>query len=181
MTAAAPEAVRRVSPDADTPAPVRALTQLLDDLTAVLIELPVDAYVARPAGRVSGSIWGHVRHTLDHVAAWLSASPSRVLAYDHRERGTAVETDPSAAVRLILHLKAGLAERASDDLSVPLLVTSAVTTDGASVTGWSTLARELAFVISHTIHHHALVALLLERQGYAPPDRFGYAPSTPRE
>lgn len=48
------------------------------------------------------------------------------------------------------------------------------------VIGWSTLARELAFVMSHTIHHQAIVALLLEQQGGGVPDeRFGYAPSTP--
>jgi uncharacterized damage-inducible protein DinB len=44
---------------------------------------------------------------------------------------------------------------------------------------WSTHARELAFVISHTIHHCALMAVLLAVQGIPVPYRFGYAPSTP--
>jgi hypothetical protein len=43
----------------------------------------------------------------------------------------------------------------------------------------STLGRELAFVASHTIHHFAIVALLLRDMGIGVPARFGYAPSTP--
>jgi uncharacterized damage-inducible protein DinB len=49
-----------------------------------------------------------------------------------------------------------------------------------AVTGWSTLARELAFVVSHTIHHQAIIGLLLAVHGHTVPDRFGHSPSTPR-
>ena len=165
---------------ATTDAPVEALVRLLDDLTAVLIELPVDVYVARPAARVSGSIGGHVRHTLDHVGALLAADSASVLSYDHRERGTAVESDPAAAVRAILRLKAALERRrASAELASPLLVESMVTAEGQAVAGWSTLGRELAFVISHTIHHQAIIALLLSSQSLDVPHGFGRAPSTP--
>jgi uncharacterized damage-inducible protein DinB len=51
---------------------------------------------------------------------------------------------------------------------------------GEALTGWSTRARELAFVVSHTIHHQAIIALLMSFQGLAVPAQFGYAPSTPR-
>jgi uncharacterized damage-inducible protein DinB len=44
----------------------------------------------------------------------------------------------------------------------------------------STLARELLFVISHTIHHQALIAVLLSAAGRTVPEAFGLAPSTPR-
>jgi uncharacterized damage-inducible protein DinB len=43
----------------------------------------------------------------------------------------------------------------------------------------SSVGRELAFVVSHTIHHCAVIALLLRDLGVAVPPRFGYAPSTP--
>ena len=67
--------------------------------------------------------------------------------------------------------------RSMDD---PVLVTSLVTPAGESVTGWSTLGRELAYVNSHTIHHHALIAVLLALADVPVPDRLGLAPSTPR-
>jgi len=62
----------------------------------------------------------------------------------------------------------------------PICVTSLVTPAGESVTGWSTFGRELAFVNSHTIHHHALIAVLFALADVPVPDSLGLAPSTPR-
>jgi hypothetical protein len=42
----------------------------------------------------------------------------------------------------------------------------------------STLARELRALASHTIHHYALVAVVLRLRGVAVPAHFGVAPST---
>ena len=44
----------------------------------------------------------------------------------------------------------------------------------------TSLGRELAFVVQHTIHHAALIAVLLDILGVRVPADFGYAPSTPR-
>jgi hypothetical protein len=68
-------------------------------------------------------------------------------------------------------------ERALDE---PVCVASMVTTAGEPVTGWSTLGRELAFVNSHTIHHEAMIAVLLSLAAREVPDRLGLAPTTPR-
>lgn len=62
----------------------------------------------------------------------------------------------------------------------PVAVTAMLADEGGSLTSWSTLGRELAFVLSHTIHHQAMIALLLEGLGRPVADeRFGCAPSTP--
>jgi uncharacterized damage-inducible protein DinB len=37
----------------------------------------------------------------------------------------------------------------------------------------------VAFVVSHTIHHLAVIALLLRDLAVEVPPRFGYAPTTP--
>ena len=159
---------------------VSALRDRLEELMRLVLTLPVDAYGARTS-RVSGSIGEHVRHVLEHISSLVACCPSAVLSYDHRTRGTAVETEPSAAVREMMRLDAALERWADRSLDEPVAVTSVMAASGASVTGWSTMARELAFVMSHTIHHQAIVALLLEQQGTGLPDeRFGYAPSTPQ-
>ena len=164
---------------ADASSPVSALRRRLEDLMNLVMTLPADAYRAR-SSRVSGSVGEHVRHTLDHIASLVAASPATLLSYDHRSRGTTLVTEPSAAVREMMRLDAALDRWSERSLDEPLRVMSMMSSDGWVVTGWSTLARELAFVMSHTVHHQAIVALLLEQLGVEPPsERFGYAPSTP--
>jgi hypothetical protein len=46
------------------------------------------------------------------------------------------------------------------------------------VWSYSSIGRELQFLLSHTIHHYALIALALRLQGYEPSAEFGVAPST---
>ena len=160
--------------------PVAALRERLYELMRLVLTLSPDAYRMRTS-RVSGSVGEHVRHVLDHLSSLVAACPFAVLSYDHRTRGTAVEVDPSAAVREMMRLDAALERWVDRTLNEPVAVEAVLSTDGRSVTGWSTLGRELAFVMSHTIHHQAIVALLLEQQGSDVPDEhFGYAPSTPQ-
>ena len=42
----------------------------------------------------------------------------------------------------------------------------------------STVARELRFLVSHTVHHYALIAMVLRGHGLDPGEEFGVAPST---
>jgi DinB family protein len=164
------------------PLPVAALESALEDLAAVVASLSPDAYTARLFPNASGSIGQHVRHCLDHVSALVAADPSSCLSYDLRDRGTTVETDPAQALRCIQLLRIKIAVgRWSTRLDEPIRVISAVTRDGAMLTSMSTLARELAFVLSHTIHHQAMIGLLASLHGSDVPDGFGFAPSTPRQ
>ena len=160
--------------------PSRALRSLLDELDSLLSALATDVYCARLAADVSGSIGEHVRHCLDHVSALIAADPSGTLSYDRRHRGTAVETDPAEALRRIAQLKVALDSWTARSLDEPVRVTSMISSSGDAVTGWSTLARELAFVVSHTIHHQAIIGVLLAIHGHDVPERFGHSPSTPR-
>lgn len=160
--------------------PVMALRERLNELRRLVMTLPTAAYRARTAN-ASGAIGEHVRHVLDHLSALVGASPTAVLSYDNRTRGTSVESDPSAAVSEMMRLDLALERWTDRSLDEPIAVAAVLDADGQSVTGWSTFARELAFVMNHTIHHQAIIALLLEFQGHqALGDRFGYAPSTPR-
>lgn len=169
-----------VTPRRNESSAVSALRGRLDELLRLLLTLPTEAYCARPS-RVSGSIGEHVRHLLDHVSSLVSTNPVAVLSYDHRTRGTAVESQPSAGVCELMRLDAALERWGDRNLEDPIAVAAVTSTDGRSATGWSTLARELAFVMNHTIHHQAIIALLLERlDAELPDERFGYAPSTPR-
>jgi hypothetical protein len=160
--------------------PTWPLWQRLDQIAALLLEMPASVYTAPVATHVSGTVGEHVRHCLDHVSALLSSDASSTLSYDLRRRGTAVESDPGAALQQILRLKAALDRWSTRSLDEPIRVSSLIDASGASIAGWSTLGRELVFVLSHTIHHQATMAALLALHGVAAPEGFGYAPSTPQ-
>jgi uncharacterized damage-inducible protein DinB len=159
--------------------PATIIRRQLDDLAALVMATDETIYTSRPIA-VSGTIGEHVRHCLDHIAALVAAGPSQAMSYDRRQRGTAVERDPAEALQQIMRLQSSVDRWGVRTMDDPMCVTSLVTPAGESVTGWSTLGRELAFVNSHTIHHHALIAVLLELSDVPVPDRLGLAPSTPR-
>jgi len=155
------------------------ITRQLDDMADIVMSIDDATYVARPLDQVSGSIGEHVRHCLDHIGALVAATSSTPLSYDRRERGTAVERDPAEALRLIMRLKSAVGRWTERSMDEPISVASMLTATGQSVTGWSTLGRELAFVSSHTIHHEAMIAVLLSLAGLEVPDGLGLAPATP--
>ncbi len=161
------------------PTPVHALLALLHQMRAGIERIDDDDYAAPAPGRSSGGIGAHIRHSLDHVSALLTSTRSGVCEYDRRRRGTAVETSRRAALTRVRDLMATLACLDESRLDDPVLVESQLEPGGAMLLTRSSLGRELAFVISHTIHHNALIAQLLRAVGAAVDDRYGLAPSTP--
>jgi uncharacterized damage-inducible protein DinB len=160
--------------------PVSALRRLLEELATLLSGISTEVYCAGFVSEVSGSIGEHVRHCLDHVSALVAADPAVTLSYDHRHRGTLIEADRTAALERIEQLGDALAGWATRSMEEPVRVESKISPSGEVAVGWSTLARELAFVVSHTIHHQAIIGLLLAIHGRPVPSRFGHSPTTPR-
>jgi uncharacterized damage-inducible protein DinB len=160
-------------------APVTALLRLLDQLRDVIELLDLDTYASAPSHRRSGSIGAHVRHSLDHVAAFLDAIGRGAMSYDDRARGTAVESRPEAAVARIDALTSALLDLDARALDTPLRLDVQLDPAGASCSVVSTVGRELAYVISHTVHHNATMAVLLSEIGVNVPARFGMAAATP--
>ena len=159
--------------------PHTALERLLDELAGVLRTMSAAVYTARAFPSVSGSIGQHVRHLLDHVAAIAATAPPGTVSYDHRERGVDLEADPGVALQAIARLQRVLGGfgRYRDD--APVTLTAILARGGSPVATRSTLGRELLFVISHTVHHQALIAVLLSAVGSSVPEAFGLASSTP--
>lgn len=157
---------------------IDAVKATLAQLREVVAVLHAAHYTARPVGNIDASIGGHVRHCLDHVGSIAALGASRNLDYDQRERGTVIETDPQAAICEIDRLCLALDECLRRDPDNPIELAVTLTGDGARALVNTTLARELAFVHSHTIHHNATIAAMAGILGAPIPDRFGYAPAT---
>lgn len=154
------------------------LIELLVRLRALLERTPEAVYTARPVPQLSGSVGEHVRHTLDHVAVLVSSEYGGRISYDHRARATADETTPAAAIARIDRLMDRLVAMRELEMDGELTVSALLHQDGIPLTTRSSLARELAFVVHHTLHHFAVIALLLDRVGIRVPAQFAHAPST---
>jgi uncharacterized damage-inducible protein DinB len=143
---------------------------------ALLGALGDERYGARVPVAYGASIGGHLRHIIEHYLGFLNGLPDGALDYEHRARDPLMETSPAYAADTL----AAIADRLEDLAAHPPIggalrvhaETSEHTAAGSSV------LRELEFLLSHTIHHYALVAVMARLQGHEPPTDFGVAPST---
>ncbi len=119
----------------------------------------------------------HVRHILDFYGAFLSRPANRI-DYDRRSREAVIETDRSAAVQRIEAVGASLAGLEHPDATVWSKNDEAGDMPADLGFRRSTIGRELHFLASHTVHHFAIIAILLHHQGIRLPKDFGVAPST---
>jgi uncharacterized damage-inducible protein DinB len=137
-----------------------------------------EQYRMKPVGVVSSNVGGHVRHCLDHVDALLAGIDRGELDYDRRQRGTEVETSRTAALAAIQGQEQQLRSLSSLSDGHRLRLSTLVSSAMPPIEVETTVGRELAFVLSHTVHHNALIAVMARTLGVPVPDRFGYAPST---
>lgn len=147
----------------------------LRDFVAALSD---EQYVQKPVGVIQSSIGGHVRHCLDHVEAVLAAARTKSLNYDLRERGTDVETDRLAAMETMRRQESELSALRGPFVDRRLKMTAVVCAGAPALETATSLSRELAFVVSHTVHHNSLLAAMAAVLGVPVPQRFGYAPAT---
>ena len=150
---------------------------------ALLLARMDDVIYTRPSAIfLNSAIGGHIRHCLDHYGSLLQGLPGGQVDYDDRLRDPAVETRISEALSRLASILGGLEDLVQNPgltASGALLVRSG---QGPESGGWhpSSPGRELEFLISHTIHHFALIAGLCHVHGIAVASDFGVAPSTLR-
>lgn len=157
---------------------VEPLISVLRQLADLLYATSNDQYTMKPVGVVNSSIGGHVRHCLDHVDALLAGNCVGHMSYDDRQRGTDVETSRSAALQAIERQERELQEILHLSVDQPIRLKVLMAATSPSILVESSLGRELAFVMSHTVHHNALIGVIAKVLDISVPDRFGCAPST---
>lgn len=151
----------------------------LTQIAELLAGMGTEAYTRREEACFNGTIGGHVRHNLDHYDRFVAGWASGEIDYDARERDAAIEGDPVRARTYALRLVASLGTLTNSDLVRPVRVKMDT---GSPAACWSdsTVGRELLFLLSHTVHHHALIAIILHLHGETTAPEFGVAPSTLR-
>ncbi len=144
----------------------------------------LDRVAFGPSDGQSG-VGAHLRHCMDSYRCFLNgldvSGDRPAIDYDARQREADAERAPSMAAAMMRDL-AALIERLSAAPEMVVVVKVDTSPEAVADPGgcWqqSTVGRELQFLISHTIHHYALIAMILRRQGIDPGDDFGVAPAT---
>ncbi len=159
--------------------PAFSLARALEELGALLSALTESEYVGHSSSLFTSSVGAQVRHTLDHVRIFVEGvQEKRVVAYEVRDRGTEVERNREAALSLIQKLAEQLLQIAPSRMNEPLEVSLMLHSHLEPQNLHSTVGREIAFLLNHTIHHNALVAVMLKQIGREVPSTFGFAPAT---
>lgn len=151
--------------------------RLLEQGVALLAELTGEQYAGRRGDWAP--IGAQYRHVLEHYQCFLDGVGSGAIDYDARRRDPELERSPARAAQATRAAIEGLAALAGTEPDRPIAVQLRSAVD-VPEPEWSrsTLAREVQFLVSHTIHHFALIKLLLARDPVALDPDFGVAPST---
>jgi uncharacterized damage-inducible protein DinB len=154
---------------------LRALRQGLD----LLHRMDDRLYAAIQRPYFQYGVGSHFRHCLDAYQCFLRGVAAGRIDYDERERDERIEQQRARAMARLEATIEKLANLPLADGATPLLV-KLEAADPQDERAWnqSSLGRELHFLLSHTIHHYALIALMLRLQGFHPAEDFGIAPST---
>lgn len=161
---------------------IRANIHFLDQAERLLVQVLDQDYGCAVESFYGSTLGQHMRHCLDHYRALLAGLPDLRIDYDHRARVHEIEVSTERAIAEVKTVRAQLEALLSSETPVNLLVKMDC---GGSCQGdeeWqpSTLGRELQFLVSHTIHHFAMIGGMCGCLGIEMEDGFGVAPSTLR-
>jgi len=156
-----------------------ASRQVLDQLFMVVDQIKPKDYILHLSS-LNASISQHVRHILEFYICLFEGLETGKINYDNRKRETRIENDKHYAMHLIHQLKEK-ADSIKDDRDLILQLKYGVTSD-SDIELKTSLYRELAYNIEHTIHHLAIIKRsIIEQASYiALPKHFGVANSTVR-
>lgn len=162
------------------PTAVRANIAVLQQGIDLLATLGADRYAQRVAVCFNAAPGGHMRHIIDHYLGLLDGLGRGEIDYEHRARDPLVERDAGYARGVMESIVARLEAVARDgqDRALRVHAETGGLAGAQGATGNSSLLRELEFLLSHTVHHYALVATMCRLLGYEPHRDFGMAPST---
>ena len=152
----------------------------LEEIKSLLLQFSEELYTA-PRGILSEATIGqHFRHILEFYICLEKGNETGSVSYDDRERDVLLETDMVFAMKSIGKLIQFLSSLEKDcSLTMKANYSDA---NEELTTIQTSLYRELAYALDHTVHHLAIVKIALseEVESVKVDSNFGVAPSTIR-
>lgn len=157
--------------------------RLLEEGVRFLRAIPAELFARKQEHGLNACIGEHIRHNLDHYECFLRGIEGAFIDYDARVRDPLVESDQNHACTTMSALSERLGALTGTDLDTPVQVnmdSRGPAGEAGCQPSKSSLRRELQFLVSHTVHHYALIAVYCRLRGVDPGPTFGVAPSTLR-
>lgn len=129
--------------------------------------------------RGGATIGAHIRHILDRFHCFFAGLPDGAIDYDARKRDREIEQNLSAAAFALASVGRRIEQLAAEPGTSGLVaVKEAVLPSSPPVEIPSTIERELMGLITHSVHHLAIIVLIAKSFGHSFDEDFGKAPST---
>ena len=156
------------------------LKENLKQLADLLTVIPESKYKIQLDVLSGSSIGQHIRHILEFYQILVNSGISGTISYDKRKRDKNIEISPAYAVEAIELIvdKIDLI-----DQEMPLNFEADFTETGLKENCIkSSMSREMAYCIEHSIHHQAIIkaGLITMNLHHIVDDNFGVAYSTIR-
>ena len=152
----------------------------LEDIRSLLQQLPSNLYATPKEILNSATIGQHFRHILEFYICLEKGAKTGTVCYDERERNILIETSKAYAMNCIEKIIRFLASLKVDQ-SLTLKANYSKNPEEHTTLNTS-LYRELAYALDHTVHHLAIIKIALsgENANVQMDNNFGVAPSTIR-
>lgn len=156
-------------------------SRYIEQAVTLLESISDELFAGAAPLELGSSVGAHLRHCIDHYDNFLAGVPSGNVDYDARQRKVELETDRKRAIEKLKSLEAALQDISElDDKPVKVKMDCGNNEDEKSWWTDSSVRRELQFLISHTVHHYAIIKMVLIASGCEVIEEFGIAPSTLR-
>ncbi len=154
---------------------------MLEQTEAFVRILADSAYKKTAPKTYRSAIGSHLRHILDHYDSFFAMTEQKneAIDYDARSRDKSTENCRETGLTRLVTLQKKLTQFCERPLSEK---TNVLCYDNglSGVKINTSIERELMFLMSHTVHHLALIAIIARLENYPIEEDFGIAPSTLR-
>ncbi len=153
----------------------------LSEIKNLLLRLPLEVYSSPVEILNEATIGQHFRHILEFYSCLEKGIENRTVSYDDRERDVKIESYINYALESIEKTIRFL-EKIEKDFPLTLKANYSTSLSTNQVSIPSSLYRELAYAMDHTVHHLAIIkiALSVSKQKVELNENLGVAPSTIR-
>ncbi|WP_040506406.1 DinB family protein [Leptospira wolbachii] len=149
--------------------------QILEQGIHLLKSISNESYTQRQQN-MDASIGEHFRHILEHYELFWEGIKVGHIDYDNRKRNPELEVNRLFAIESMM----GYASKFNEETFYlePLTISQNYNPKKPVPIVTSNLTRELMFLVSHTVHHYAIISILVKLDGGVVPNGFGFSPAT---